>query len=257
MKSFISTLLLFILLHSVSSATAGSQDSNFEKATQAYNSGNFQEAIDYYQDILNLEQHSSAVYFNLGNAHYKLGQIAPSIYYYEKALLLKPGDREILNNLGFAQNMTLDAIQPLPQSDLHQFYSRWVNQMSMDTWAIVGIALMFLFVGGFLFFRIASSPNLKRAAFIGSLVGLFLSLFCTGMAYLQYNDYRSDNPAIVFEEEVVVRSEPNDSSPEAFRLHEGAKVQLLDPLSPWVKISLADGQTGWLPDAAVRPLKDF
>ncbi|MFM1877400.1 MAG: hypothetical protein RLZZ241_266 [Bacteroidota bacterium] len=257
MKSFSTSIRTILILITVSPAFMNAQESHFEKATAAYNSGDFQEAIAQYKNILNEKQHSAAVYYNLGNAHYKLGQIAPSIYYYEKALLLNPNDPEILNNLGFAQNMTLDAIQPLPQTDLHRFYNRLVYQMSMDTWAITGVCFMIIFVIGFLFFRAMDNPNPKRIAFIGSLLGLLLSLYCTAMAYLQYSAYRSDRPAIVFDEEVIVRSEPNNSAPEAFRLHEGTKVQLRDELNPWVKVSLADGQTGWLPISAIQVLKDF
>ena len=232
-------------------------EARFEKATEAYNEGDYLKAISYYEDILAGKQHSAALYFNLGNAHYKLGHIAPSIYYYEKALLLDPDDPEIRNNLGFAQNMTLDAIQPLPKTDLRRLYDRLVYFVGLDTWAYLGVLFMFLFVSGFILFSSWRRPNQKRVALIGALAALFLSLGCTALAYLQYASYQADQPAIVFDEEVVARSEPNQQSQEAFRLHEGTKVQLLDSLDSWQKIALADGQTGWLPRNSLKPLKDF
>jgi hypothetical protein len=41
------------------------------------------------------------------NCYYKLNKVAPAIYSYEKALVLSPNDKEILNNLKFAQKELL------------------------------------------------------------------------------------------------------------------------------------------------------
>ena len=253
-RLFTGTLLLLLVQVFPVRAQA---EARFEKATAAYNEGDYLKAISYYEDILAGKQHSAALYFNLGNAHYKLGHIAPSIYYYEKALLLNPDDPEIRNNLGFAQNMTLDAIQPLPKTDLRRLYDRLIYFLSLDTWAYAGVMFMFLFVTGYMLFASWRRPNQKRVALIGALTALILSLGCTSLAYLQYAAYQADQPAIVFDEEVVARSEPNQQSQEAFRLHEGTRVQLQDSLDTWQKVLLADGQTGWIPRNSFKPLKDF
>lgn len=233
------------------------EGSLFDKATEAYNKGRYDEAISYYEQILESGRHSAAVYFNLGNSHYKKNEIAPSIYYYEKALLLDPGDPEIRNNLRFAQNMTLDAISPMPQTDLQRFYKRLVFALSLDGWAYTGIFFVLLFVGAYLFFLGSDTPNRKRIGLITSLGGLMLALVCTSLAYLQYRAYQKDQPAIVFASEIPVRSEPNERSASAFLLHEGTKVQVLDSLNQWRKIALADGQNGWITAESIRLLKDF
>jgi tetratricopeptide (TPR) repeat protein len=229
----------------------------FSKATTAYNQGKYDDAISYYEEILEGGEHSAAVYFNLGNAHYKKNQIAPSIYYYEKALLLKPDDPEIQNNLRFARNMTLDAITPLPQPDLQRYYKELLFALSMDGWAYAGILFVLIFVGAYLLFLASNTPNKKRIGLISSLVSLMLAVVCTALAYLQYQDYRNDQPAIIFASEIPVRSEPNERSTPAFLLHEGSRVQVLDSLDQWRKIELADGQNGWIPSDSMRLLKDF
>ena len=250
--------ILFALLWLLPALPVGAQaDALFAKAAEAYNAGDFQQAVSLYEEILSGNQHSAALYFNLGNAHYKMGEIAPSIYYYEKALLLDPNDAEIQNNLSFARNMTLDAIQPLPQTDLKRLYDNLVFYFRQDLWAYLGVAFMLLFVAGSVLFLALRRPNQKRVALIGGIVALLFSLGSTSMAYLQHLAYQSDQPAIVFEEEVAARSEPNPRSKEAFLLHEGTKVQLLDTLDNWQKVRLADGQTGWMPLKSLRRLKDF
>ncbi|MBT8264093.1 MAG: tetratricopeptide repeat protein, partial [Muriicola sp.] len=109
MKKWITILSIFI-----SFLTSAQNNALFENATTAYNKGNYEAAIQNYLEILENGEHSAILYYNLGNAYYKLNKIGPSIYYYEKALLLDPNDTEIKQNLAFAQNMTIDAIEPLP-----------------------------------------------------------------------------------------------------------------------------------------------
>ncbi|WP_445386596.1 tetratricopeptide repeat protein [Robiginitalea sp. IMCC44478] len=248
-------LLIWLLF--LSWGTQAQDTALFEKATEAYNEGKYSVAIDYYNEILDNGKHSAAVYFNLGNAYYKQDEIAPSIYYYEKALLLAPNDPEILNNLGFARNMTIDAIEPLPESEISRYYKKIVNWLSIDQWAYTGIVFMLLFVLGSILFYFLRYPNQKRLALLGGLSALFLCLVTTGLSYLQYSAYKKDQPAIIFDEEVAVSTEPNERSPDAFTLHEGTKVQVLDSLENWRKIRIIDGQTGWLSAGSIRLLKDF
>lgn len=229
----------------------------FDRATKAYNSGEYQNAVDSYLQILDKGQHSAELYYNLGNTYYKLNQIAPSIYYYEKALLLRPNDGEIKNNLAYAQNMTLDAIDTLPETGFARIYDTFLEFLSFDQWSYVAVVFMLLFVLlyiAFYYFRFASR---KRLSFILGIVCLFFAIIAVVCAYLEYNAYRAERPAIVFAKEASVKSEPNLTSQEAFALHEGTKVNVLDELNEWKKIRIADGTIGWIPSDDIKVLKDF
>ncbi|MGB6268044.1 MAG: tetratricopeptide repeat protein, partial [Olleya sp.] len=74
--------LLYIFLFFCGSITA-QNNAVFDLANTLYNQGKYSEAITKYESILDTKQHSADLYYNLGNAHYKLNNIAPSIYYYE------------------------------------------------------------------------------------------------------------------------------------------------------------------------------
>lgn len=229
----------------------------FTQATEHYNKGEFTKAIENYGEILENGEHSAELYFNLGNCHYKLNAIAPSIYYYEKALLLKPNDSEILNNLAYAQNMRLDAVEEMPKTEIAQLYSDLVNFLSFDQWSYLAISLIFLFVLAYLSYFFLRFATQKRVAFITSILSLILGAISILIAYLQYQDFKNDNPAIIYSQEVKITSEPNNNSEIVFTLHEGTKVNVLDQLNDWRKIKLTDGQTGWLLDENIKLLKDF
>lgn len=250
-SSIIFTLLLGFL------AQAQNNDALFEDATKAYNEGTYETAIDLYETIIENGQHSAPLYYNLANAYYKQNDVAHSIYYYEKALLLAPNDPEIQNNLGYAQQMTLDAIDPLPQTSLSKFYLSITNKLTFDQWSYTAIASMLLFVLLYILFYYAAYASRKRWAFIGSLASLGLCVLAVVFAYLRYTDYKADQPAIIFADEVSITSEPNTASSEAFVLHAGTKVTVLETLNDWKKIAIANGKTGWLLQTNLKELKDF
>ena len=230
----------------------------FEEGNVLYNDGKFAEAIDKYESILERGKHSAELYYNLGNANYKLNNIAPSIYYYEKALLLNPTDEDIKNNLkGYAENMTIDAIDEVPQVGFSRIINNLVNTYSADTWSKLAIGGVLLFVILFLVYHFSYASTRKRIAFIFSTLGLLLACFSVAMAFQKQHLDEKDNPAIVFAQEARARSEANRSSEEVFRLHEGTKVQVLENYEDWYKIQITDNSTGWIPNSDVKLLKTF
>ena len=249
--------LLTILFLVLSLTAWGQNEALFNKATEAYNKSDFNTAIENYQAIIESGQHSSALYFNLGNSYYKLNQIAPSIYYYEKALLLKPNDSEIKNNLGYAQNMTLDVIEELPMSSFSKVYDTVINFLSFDQWAYTAVAFVVLFILLYLAFYFLKYATHKRIAFITSILSILIAISAFVFALMQHNDFQKDQPAIVFDKVVRIKSEPNEQSQEVFQLHEGTKLNVLEALNDWRKIKIADGQTGWVSSESIKPLKDF
>jgi tetratricopeptide (TPR) repeat protein len=138
---------------------------SFKQANDLYNSGYYKEAIGQYDSILASNQHSAELYFNLANCYYKLNEVGPSIFYYEKALQLAPDDLDILNNLGYAQKMTIDAIQEVPESGVSKLLNKTLNSLSVDGWAIRCVGLVFLFVVLFLGYYLSYSEAKKRLFF--------------------------------------------------------------------------------------------
>ena len=93
MKSkYLNTIITFLFL-TVCSATCFSQsefepsdlNEKFLEANNLYNDSKYEQSIQVYLQILDSGVHSSELYFNIGNAYYRLNDIANSILYYEKS----------------------------------------------------------------------------------------------------------------------------------------------------------------------------
>lgn len=242
---------LFLLISQVFFA-----QSSFEKGNALYQKGQYQQAVDVYESIIKEDKQQSAeLYFNLGNAYYKLNKVAPSIYNYEKALVLKPNDPETLNNLKFAKKLTIDEIKEIPKVGFAKLIQSFTGIFDYNMWAKISIGIAFIFLLSFIGYYFSQLTLSKRLFFIGMfifLVALLLSVFA-GMS--EKNHFENDRPAIVFAELSEVRSEPQKAGAAILLLHEGAKVYVIETVGQWKKIELTDGAEGWIDGSTIREVK--
>lgn len=254
MRNVIKHIVMTVLMVTVSHLIAQTPEQSFEQGNKHYAEGQFQEAIDAYKKVLDNDQESAAVYYNLANAHFKLNNVAPSIYYFEKAKRLAPADRDIKNNAAFAEKMTIDAITPLPENTFKKQFNNILTLLTTDGWAYATVIFVALFVLFFLGYYFSFVAIKKRAFFISSFLSLVFAGLSLVFAYTAYAKIAKDKPAIVFATESEVKSEPNLASADAFKLHEGTKVMILESVENWKRIIIADGKSGWIPATDIREL---
>ena len=106
---------ILIILFSVQMLAASEWDVYLKEGNRAYSNGKYEDAVTHYSKILENDFESGELYFNLGNAYYKLEEIGKSIYYYEKALNFIEGDEALEQNLQIAQLKIIDKIEPIPK----------------------------------------------------------------------------------------------------------------------------------------------
>jgi len=226
----------------------------FVQGKEAYRADDFQGAIAKWTQILERGQHSASLYYNLGNAHYKLNQVGPSIYYYEKALALDPNNQDVKNNLSFAENAKIDIIEPLPKT----FFAKWdeqlSNRFSYDEWAWITVVAFFLFTVLFLSYYFSQASKKKRLLFASSFLCIFLFGTAIIMSFRTYERTMNDRNAIVFAEEIEIKAAPQMKEETVFRLHEGTKVKILATEADWSRIQLLNGKEGWIPSADLKEL---
>lgn len=82
-----------------------------ENADAEYTKGDYQQAVKDYEEVLRSGANAD-IYYNLGNAYFRLDNITKAILNYERAMLMQPGNADIRFNLEFARSKTIDKITP-------------------------------------------------------------------------------------------------------------------------------------------------
>lgn len=248
MKRVITILLMFVGLV----INAQSNKVLFEQANQHYKMADYKNAIAKYQKIENSGMHSDVLYFNLANAYYKLNEVAPSIYYYEKALKLNPLHEDAKYNLVLANKMSIDQIDEMPKTLIQRIETNFLHKISVETWSIIAVVLSFITALLFLIYYFSFSTTLKRIFFTISIITFSMMILTVLIAFKGVNYEKNHQPAIIFSESAVVKNAPTFNSEDVFILHEGTKVEVLDTVDDWYKIKLSDGKIGWVKKAVLK-----
>lgn len=217
-----------------------------DSARAWYDRGKYSQSAQAWQSIADTGMVSAELFYNLGNAYFKAGEIPQAILYYERSLLLNPGDEDTEFNLQVARSRILDRIEAIPPFFLKRWMKSIQDLFSSDGWAIISITsflLMLLLASLFLYSR---RLGLRRSGFWLGILMLFVSVASFGFSRSQKEEITQNPYAIVFSPSVTALSEPNAGSAELFVIHEGLKVKMLDQKGDWQEIRLSDGKTGWV-----------
>ncbi len=229
-------------------------DALVKRGNEAYAKNQYGEAAAAYQRVLDEGYESAAVYFNLGNARYKLAELPEAILNYEKALKLSPGDADIQLNLQLANLKITDRIEVVPEFFLSRWWKEFVRFIPLSTLAV---SIVICAIGGFILliaYLYLTTVWPKKMAFYGGLGLLSLTLIFLIMAGVQSHDLNADQEGIVFSGAADVKSGPDHKQKTLFVIHEGTKVAIRDQNDDWIKIVLANGNGGWIKLADIRKI---
>jgi tetratricopeptide (TPR) repeat protein len=244
---FSTTLYLFIGLV-LPLLSFGTDDAHtlFEKGNTYYAKAQYKEAVNTYQEIVDEGYQSAAVYFNMGNASYKNGDIPSALLFYEKAHKLAPGDDDINFNIRFVNSKTTDKVDAVPEFFLNRWWQAVMLNFSINELSVMSIVFILLgsvILAGYFF---ASSIALKKFSFYASLLFFFLFALTFFIAGRQTSYFENHRQAIIFSNSVNVKNGPVDKSNTLFVIHDGTKVNVLDNSNDWMKIGLPNGNVGWI-----------
>ncbi len=215
-------------------------------ADSAYIRNDFTTAIQIYEMILRTGE-SADIYYNLGNSYYKIGDIAKAILNYERALILKPANKDIRSNLEIARAKTVDKVTDVPELFFITWLKSITNSMGIQSWAIIAISFFLLFIVSIYFFFFSTKIVARKTFFILALFFLVFCVIANISAAFQRKVRLNRMNAIIISPSVTIRSTPNDNGTSLFILHEGRKVFIKDDsMKDWKEIQLEDGNVGWV-----------
>ena len=249
-KSFAAITVLLLALAPYGSYAAGqeSPDSLWTAGVQAYNAGMWQDALSEWCEIEAAGMEAPELYYNIGNAYYKLQDYAHSVLYYERALKLNPSYADAKYNLEYLNSIIQDKVEAVPEFFVKTGLRRVSYLMPSGYWAVLFLILLLAAVVMLLLFLLSASKARKKTGFFLSLALAVLALMSLGFGLSQRKVILDTEEAVIMSPVSSVKSSPGVSATDLFVLHEGTKVRVVDSVSGWVEIQLADGRQGWIPD---------
>ena len=239
--------LLYILILAISfSVTKADVSSSMLKASEYYKKNQYQEAIQVYNKLIDQGFIGTSLYYNLGNAYYRLGKFGYAIMYYEKALSLSPGDEDVISNLQVARQNLKDKVDSLPPFFIFNIWEDMLAAFTVTGWTIITYIFFILFLISITAYFFSRSALQQRTTFFTGATFLFVLALTIGILVVKIHKEISVKYGIVLEPSVTVKSSPDQTSNDEFVIHEGLKIKLEDRVDNWVKIRLDDGKVGWV-----------
>jgi len=233
----LSLAVVFLALSPLTSRAALSAAA-FDSANKLYEEGKYSEAASAYETLVHSGQCSAALYFNLGNAFFKSGQIGRAIAAYRQAQQLMPRDPDLRANLQFARNQT-QGPRLLPSR-----WERWLGRLTLNEWTVLaaGAVWLWLILLAVLQWRPVLRSTLRTSVIsLGVLAGLLCACAAASLRETRYRPM-----AIVTARDTAVRYTPLPEAATAFTVEDGAELQILDQKDEWLQVNAGPRRTGWL-----------
>lgn len=245
------TIILTIILLSASRIFADPQadQQKVSLGNHYYEAKDYAAAVETYESVLAHGYCSAQLYYNLGNAYFRQDLLGQAVLSYERALRLRPNDREIQENLDLANSRIQDQIAVIPHLFVVRVWDGVVRFFSPDGWRIailVLVSLLCIMVGVFFF---ADSYEWRRRSFVfGILVSVILVFSAASLITATHHHQE----AVVTAASAIVKSSPEEGGVDKLVLHAGTKMDVKETIREWHKIRLSDGTTGWIPDSSIE-----
>lgn len=228
-------------------ASESAADSLWKAGVDSYSRDMWDEALSSWTAIENMGLESAELYYNIGNAYFKLSDWSHSILYYERALKVDPSYKDAGFNLEFASGMIQDRIETVPEFFLVSWVRSAGRVLAPDGWAALFLIFFAVALACAVIFLLSSRTSVRKTGFYCGAAVLLAALICLGFARRQHADALDDSSAIVTKPVTSVRSAPGGGgSKDLFILHEGTKIKILDSVGEWENVELADGRQGWI-----------
>lgn len=278
MKRFV---FLFAFVISMASLAAAEGDSPaaqagdtqlFASGNAAYEAGDYAAAIDRYREVAESGVVHHDLYYNLGNAYFKSGDLGHAVLWYERSLELDPRNGDTRANLAVVRAMLRDQQLVTARGGIRGVLMGWHRRLSTEESVAVACIFYTLFTLAalcFIFRRSRVVRSLYRFlswispgrlfglgmtgdVLLGMATAAVLALVFAGSAYAKVHESRVHTRSVVVSMEVPVFSGPSKDSTIQFKIHEGTIVSVRDGREGWVRVDLPGDLSGWVEATTVE-----
>jgi tetratricopeptide (TPR) repeat protein len=215
-----------------------------ESANRAFDEGKYDAAKQQYEEMVRSGATSANLFYNLGNAEFRLGAPGRAILNYERALALEPSHPEARRNLALVRERTgARSLEP-------QWYDVMVLSWRPSAFAIAAAVAGWGAILGLLAILIFRKRG-SALVFMTCVMAFAAAYAGFGLWYTE----RHRNLGIVLLKEGVARVAPAEQSGVAGTLPAGSRVTIKAARGEWVYCELPGQGLGWFPAGTVERVR--
>ncbi len=239
-------ILLFLVV-SFSLITGSASAGRFETANNAYKEGNYHQASEIYSRIIADGRNSEGVFYNLGNAYWRMGETGRARLYWEKALKINPSNRDAAYNIGLIKKTIGEDSGESSAAAVTRICSKIMGLNAMTvTVSVAAWAALLFFLGYYL---------RRREGFIwagaASLV-IFLILLAGLLTRLEVQ-LKSSRGIIL--RKTSIYSAPGTIADAQGTVPEGKKVVIISETKDWVSAGIPEENIQfWVPVEVIEKI---
>jgi tetratricopeptide (TPR) repeat protein len=241
-------LLITVILFLHTSLQASPYNQWWEAGNRFYKAKQYDSAAFYFEKIAAKKPAEAVVYYNLGNAYYRLNEIGPAVLNYERALKIKPGYQDAKDNLALTRARIPNRL-PVAE-DI--FFVRWwksiTSASTTTTWAVISL-LLFLAIIAISILKLLGKLNINTQK-----IQLFLSAAWILSLILAFSAtmHKTNQTAVVMEDSPLMNNSKGGKS--AGNISEGITVDIEEEAGGMTAVTLPDGRSGWINSSSLAKI---
>jgi len=242
LHKIILVLSILILLFTTNNVSA--EMNKFEQANKFFESKKYDDAITGYESIVNEGIESASLYYNLGNAYFKKGDLGRAVLNYQRAKRLEPADEDLIHNIEFTRQFTQVQMEGVQLNPINTFVESIVGPYKLNTLAWVSSIIFILFC---LLLISRFGLGMRNSALRISTTVIFIFLIIiSGLTTFEYrNDFLTRRAVIIAEESSVLNGPTNNSDLE-FQGAPGLIVEILNESGEYYNVLFENKRRGWI-----------
>ena len=249
MKKILGLSFFIIFILAEASLATDSPEELYRSGNSSYENGDYEKAVSFYEELINIDRVNPEVYYNLGNSYFKLKKIGKSILNYERALKMDPRDVDTQLNLKLSRAMVVDKIYISDRGFVLNILLFLYDKVTINE---LSLACSFIYLAIILILMLSIFFVAKRN-FMFYTTSVFGAVFIVLFIFL-FTKIRNENftkIGIIVTEKADTRSGPKEDYLLQFTLHEGTKVGIVKEAQGWYEIELSKDLKGWVPKTSV------
>jgi len=223
------------------------------QAEEAYAAGRPEQAAEIYRGVLAAGWGSADLYYNLGCASFKAGQIGWAAGFFEEARRLAPRDADIRHNLRIVLAQKRDRVQEEGPSWLLGLLTGLLDSyapVDVVHWLVALVWVVCLVAGVHWGIGGRARAVTRRVLPVLAVLGV-LAVAALGLKAYQVASAPS---GVIVAAEAQVLTGPRVGETVQFVLHEGTFVHLGRTAGAWREVWLSEQMRGWVPGESLMVL---